>query len=78
MSGESIPVAVGHVYVSRDYPGGARYQVLALWDGHAWVHVTFPNVSAGGQPKEPKTYPLSFFEHCDLLYVVSDRLGGAA
>lgn len=51
---------------------GTQYQILAIWDQFAWVHVFRRGISM--QPKGPETYELSFFEDMKVLYELPDHL----
>ena len=66
MSVTADPVRVGQV---RRGEYGVQYQVIAIWDEWAWVHVTFPLVSGSGQPDPPvRTEPLSFLHRRSIKY----------
>jgi hypothetical protein len=73
-------IAVGQVYTTKIgealRSGGPKYQILAIWDDFAWVYIYYPGVGSGGQPKEPKTMGLDFFDQdgMELVYALPERL----
>lgn len=72
-------LSVGQVYQGPYvFANGSsvEYQILALWEDFAWVHVFYRGVSSGRQPdKGPKTYGLSFFDvkGITLLYELPEH-----